>query len=269
MVSGLDKYQKELDQLIYTGDLLTIDMQRACYPEDFDEQIKIVYKTKVKIDEYLSKLPKFKSEYQIWYSEAMSVVKKIIPDRLNDFVGYYEKPKNRKDISHGNYVICDYLQGLRVTHYGEVKVDSSAAICQFDQQLGVLKSARKRFESSLFDIERLVQADLFDSEIEAARELLKNKFLRAAGAVAGVVLEKHLRQVCKDHGVTIRKKHPSISDLNDLLKKDDVIEVAQWRYIQHLGDIRNLCDHNKEQDPKSEQVTDLIDGVAKVSKTVI
>jgi hypothetical protein len=43
--------------------------------------------------------------------------------------------------------------------------------------------------------------------------------LRAAGAVAGVVLEKHLRQVCDDHKITVAKKNPTIGDLNELLKK--------------------------------------------------
>jgi len=70
----------------------------------------------------------------------------------------------------------------------------------------------------LFEIRQLVQADLFDSEIGAARELLENKFLRAAGAVAGVVLEKHLRQVCDDRGLKILKKNPTLGDLNELLK---------------------------------------------------
>ena len=44
-------------------------------------------------------------------------------------------------------------------------------IPQFDQQLAILGAVRARFESSLFDIRQLVQADLFDSELDAAGEL--------------------------------------------------------------------------------------------------
>ena len=120
-----------------------------------------------------------------------------------------------------------------------------------------MKAAEKRFDSSLFEIRQLVQADLFDSEIDAARELLKNKFVRAAGAIAGVVLEKHLTQVCEDHGLEIQKKHPALSDLNELLKANSVIDVLQWRFISMLADIRNLCDHNKAKEPTEQQVTDL------------
>jgi hypothetical protein len=86
---------------------------------------------------------------------------------------------------------------------------------------------RARFESSLFEIRQLVQADLFDSELEAAEELAKNKFTRAAGAVAGVVLERHLTEACGNHAINIAKKAPGISDLNDALKDAAVIDVPQ------------------------------------------
>jgi hypothetical protein len=98
--------------------------------------------------------------------------------------------------------------------------------------------------------------------------LLKNKFFRPAGAVAGVVLEKHLHQVCDDHKIKITKKNPGISDLNELLKVNNIIEVPQWRHISMLADIRNVCDHHKGAEPSLEQVTDLINGVEKVIKTI-
>ncbi len=98
---------------------------------------------------------------------------------------------------------------------------------------------KARFESSLFDIRQLVQADLFDSELDAARELAKSKFKRAAGAGAGVVLGRHLGQVCDSHSIKISKKSPVISDLNNALKDASVIDVPTWRFVQHLADIRN------------------------------
>lgn len=44
--------------------------------------------------------------------------------------------------------------------------------------------------------------------------------------------------------------------------------MPTWRKIQHLGDIRNLCDHNKDREPKNEEVEELIAGVETVIKTV-
>lgn len=269
MASNIDRFRTDLDALVARGQQLEYSMQRECIGnKEFDAQVK--KQLGEKADEILKKLPSFKSAYQAWYSEALALLAQLLPDRVEDFRRLYEKPKSRKEITFENYHIEDYLQGLWVTRYGdEVIVDSSAAIPRFAQQNAMLAAAKRRFESSLFEIRQLVQADLFDSEIDSARELLKMKFYRAAGAIAGVVLEKHLSQVCDDHKVKISKKHLTIGDLNDLLKAANVVDTAQWRYIQHLADIRNLCDHNKKAEPNEEQVLDLVDGVAKIMKTVL
>lgn len=264
----MEKYKADLDALIEAGDQLFISLQRYAFDDEFDEAVKEKFGDKAA--EYLKNIPKFTSEYQAWYSEAKSLVKQLLPDRLADFVRHYEKPKPRKDISFENYRIEDALQGLTITRGYEKRkiVGPEGAIPHLDQQLAILKSVKARFESSLFDIRQLVQADLFDSELDAASELLKQKFARAAGALAGVVLERHLAQVCDNHSIKITKKHPGISDLNELLKGGGVIDVPQWRFIQHLGDIRNLCDHSKATDPTAEQVGDLVSGVTKITKTV-
>jgi len=139
---------------------------------------------------------------------------------------------------------------------------------RFQNQLLILKSTRKRFESSLFGIKQVVQADLFDSELEASKELNKQGFVRCGGAISGVVLEKHLCQVCEHHNISITKKDPTINDFNQILKDKNVIEVPDWRFIQHLSDLRNLCDHDKKIEPTKEQVNELISGVEKITKTI-
>ena len=189
---------------------------------------------------------------------------------MEDFVAHYETPKNRKEVTYATYRILDYLQGLTITreYQKEKIVGPDAAIPQFGQQLAIVKAIESRFESSLFDIRQLVQADLFDSDLDAAEELAKKKFTRAAGAMAGVVLERHLAQVCSNHGLKLTKKSPTIADLNDALKQSKVIDVPDWRFIQHLADLRNLCDHNKASDPTTDQVSELIAGVRKVSRTL-
>jgi hypothetical protein len=268
MTPNLEKYKKDLAALVARGEQLHMAIQFECYPEEFKRAIAKELKGEAK--DVLAKLPSFGESYQTWYSEAKTLIRQVLPDRLADFVRHYEKPKPRKDISYENYRIEDHLQGLTVTrgYDNEKVVGPDAAIPHFRQQLNIVKAVKARFESSLFDIRQLVQADLFDSELESARALAKSGFNRAAGAVAGVVLEKHLRQVCDNHKIAVSKKNPTISDLNDLLKRSEVTEVLQWRFIQHLGDLRNLCDHDKKIEPTKEQVADLIEGVAKVVKTL-
>jgi hypothetical protein len=147
-------------------------------------------------------------------------------------------------------------------------VGPQAAIPQFRQQLDILKSVTVRFESSLFDIRQLATADLFDSELETAGELAKKKFARAAGAVAGVILEKHLKQVCENHSLKISKKAPTIGDLNNALKEANIVDVPQWRFVQHLADIRNVCVHNGQIEPTASQADELVSGITKVVKTL-
>lgn len=147
-------------------------------------------------------------------------------------------------------------------------VPTRAGLSRMEQQVYILKSARARLSSSLFDIKQLVAADLFDSELDAARSLAKGGFLRAAGAMAGVVLEKHLTQVCENRQIKVTKKHPTIADLNDQLKAAEVIDTTRWRATQYLGDIRNLCDHSKDKEPTADQIGELIEGASKILKTL-
>ena len=151
------------------------------------------------------------------------------------------------------------------THLGKKPLTISMLwACAFVNQQKILKSVKARFDSTLFDIKQFVQADLFDSELETARELANHGFLRAAGSIAGVVLEKHLGQVVDNHNIKTRKKDPTISDFNDLLKNGGVLDVPPWRQIQRLGDIRNLCTHNKKREPTREEVEELIEGCRKI-----
>ena len=214
------------------------------------------------------KLPNFNLSYDSWYSESLAVIKQLLPDRVDDFIKQYKQEK-RKDIDFLTYCISDYLLGLRTTKgYQNVVADKSAAVGKMQLQNAILSAVNKKFESKLFDIQEVLQSDIFDSELEAARELTKKGFVRGAGAIAGVVLEKHLGHVCEMHSLKSRKKHPSISDYYQMLKEKEIIDTPKWRFIQHLGDLRNLCDHPKDREPTKEDVLELIEGVEKIIKTV-
>ena len=187
---------------------------------------------------------------------------------------FYERIKieKRKDITFATYTISDYLIGLRVTRgiYKEQVVDAPTAFAvRLLQQVTLLESAVSQLDSILADIHGLLQASLFDHDLLAAGDLLKSGHLRAAGAVAGVVLETHLGQFAVTRGVKVHKKEPTIGDLNEALKAAHVIDIPGWRLIQRLSDIRNLCVHSKERDPTKDEVVDLVRGTDKVVKTML
>ncbi|MGQ7856584.1 hypothetical protein ACUN24_20295 [Pedobacter sp. WC2501] len=177
MATNNDKYKNDFQKLIELGGSLFNAMQYEVFPEEFKKQAKNALKTNEKVETFIKKLPDFGPGYQKWYSESVKLIKQLLPDRLADFVRHYEKPKTRKELTYGNYVLEDYLQGMTVTHgYEKIKiVGPDAAITQFRQQINILQSLEARFESTLFDIKQLVQADLFDTELQSAKELLKHK----------------------------------------------------------------------------------------------
>lgn len=265
------KFAAELDVLIVKGDMLSMAIQNECRPKEFKLQVTEALKgDKDKVEKYFQDLPSFKRDYQAWYTEAQEIIRQVMPNRLADFVSYFDIPKTRKDITFQNYMIRDYLQGLHITRgwEKEVVVDGTAAIPEFAQQLNMVKAAKTTLESSLMDLKAVLQADLFDSEIETAGALANAGYLRAAGAICGVVLEKHLHHVCDGHSIRVAKKHPGVSDLIQILKEGDVITVAQWRFIQSLADTRNLCDHAKGREPSKEEIMDLIAGTERTLKQV-
>jgi hypothetical protein len=187
MISNLEKYKRDFERLMADGVQLSNAQQAEINMERFRAEAKKMLKEDKKVSEFLEKLPSFKGEYQAWYSEGLILLKQLLPDRVSDFTRLYEKPKaSRKHIDCENYVIEDALQGYFITDWeGTEKVGPAAAIPRFTQQINIVKSIERRFESSLFDIKQLVQADVFDSEVDVARELNRKGFTRGGWCRCG------------------------------------------------------------------------------------
>ena len=213
----------------------------------------------------------FSYAYQSWYTTAIKAVESLASDRYAEFRGYYEIDRSRDVVSHETYSIQDYLNKswVGVVYDPNTKNTKGRArmINCFFNQLAILKAIKNRVDSVLTDIEGELFAELEDNEMGVARQLIKIS-PRAAGALAGVVIEGHLRKVSNAHGIEISKKNPAISDLNDPLKDASVIDTSAWRKIRYLADLRNLCSHKKEEEPTKEQVADLLDGTEWLMKTV-
>lgn len=251
--NNLTRYQKDIERLEVHGHELLYGLYNELQNEIGDTFRKLSKERK----EAICKCT-FKDKYNKWYNEALSVIKQLMPERLEDFVNYYKLPK-RKIFSYETYTISDYLIDLvKKNNWGEIIVSPTSVITKFEQQLNIIKSLKERFNSSLYDIKQLLQANIFDSELESASELCKKGFYRAAGAVCGVVVEKHLSQVAISHNLIMSKKKPTINDYNDMLKNNNVIDTATFRRIQLMGDLRNLCDHNKTKEPQKEDIEELI-----------
>lgn len=212
----------------------------------------------------------FGTKYQHWYSSAYKIVEALAPERLPEFVSYYLIDPKRKVTDAGNYVLQDYIKGIgaRTNHYDKPLWDTNNLVAlRVLNQLQILSSLSSRIESILQDVTGHLFAELQDAELVAATQLIKIS-KRAAGALAGVVLERHLQRTADNHKIPVGKKSPTISDLNDPLKNNGVYDTPVWRKVQLLADIRNLCSHQKSAEPTDEQINELIAGVNSIVKTV-
>ncbi len=201
-------------------------------------------------------------EYEGWYTKSLEVIQILQPNRVMDFVGAYKNEK-RKAITISDYVISDALKGITFPFEDTFGIVFQLLI----RQVKILDTCLDKFESKIYSLQSVLQADVFDSELDSAKYLLKNGFLRASGAICGVILEKHLGKVCENRNIKL-VKNPKLANYNDALK-DNAYDMLEWRRMQRLADLRNLCDHDKQREPTKEEVEELISGTDRVIKTII
>ena len=132
----------------------------------------------------------------------------------------------------------------------------------YETYLGALESLKSIFNAAKEDFEggylqstrSLVQAELFDSELEQATELHKAGYLSAAAVIAGVVLETTLRELCACSGIALG----SLNKMNaDLAKNGNYNKLIQKR-ITALADIRNSAAHGKPNEFTTDDVCEMI-----------
>ena len=204
------------------------------------------------------KLP-FGKMYQAWYTKALKAMEFLAPDRTPEFRSYYEADSRRKTFAIDTYSVQDFIKGFEQTGPGSFDA-KTLVLLRIMNQLHILESVESRIDSVLANVEAMLLAGFIDEELATARQVAKVN-PRAAGALAGVILEGHLQRTAKKHNVKISKANPTIGDLNDPLKTASVYDLIAWRKISYLADIRNICSHQKNVEPTKQQVEDLLDGV--------
>ncbi len=125
----------------------------------------------------------------------------------------------------------------------------------FKRLKAVFLAAKEDFEGGyLSSMRTLVQAGVFDSELEQADELLSNGYSTAAAVIAGVVLETALRELCDREGIS----HGKLDKMNADLAKAGVYNKLMQKRITALADIRNSAAHGKPNEFTEQDVTVMI-----------
>lgn len=119
----------------------------------------------------------------------------------------------------------------------------------------IFLAAKEDFEGGyLSSLKKLVQAEVFDTEIEQAKELLNSGYKLASAVIAGVVLETTLRDLCE----TISIPHGKLDKMNAQLAKAGVYNKLQQKRITAIADIRNSAAHGKPDEFSENDVESMI-----------
>ena len=96
------KFEKQLSDLISRGIRLSMAIKHEYFRENVERQIIDEF-GEDKLGEHIGNLPDFKEQYQLWYSEALSLVKQVLPDRLDDFTSYYKYSRVREPLIYQGF----------------------------------------------------------------------------------------------------------------------------------------------------------------------
>ncbi|WP_151745044.1 HEPN domain-containing protein [Acinetobacter calcoaceticus] len=111
----------------------------------------------------------------------------------------------------------------------------------------------------LITFKQIVQAEVFDSELEQAKSLLESGYKNAAAVIAGVVLETAIKELCLNNGIDIERKR--LTQLSDDLAKSGVYNKLQQKQITALADIRNNAAHGNYDEFTKEDVERMISDI--------
>ncbi|MBX9894464.1 MAG: hypothetical protein K2Y09_04690 [Nitrosomonas sp.] len=173
----------------------------------------------------------------------MSIDSKII-ERLDDLINLGQKVRLTRRSPAKNHITSDFVDvqlanqwltsSLNLIHrvFGESSVHYQSMYKHFkeypkwpdvDQAFGVLLSAKDDFEKdALFDVRKLIEADLFDEFLEQAEYLHEAGYYQASAVIAGSVLEDGLRKLCAQNNIALPDK-PKLDWMNAQLVKEGVI----------------------------------------------
>ncbi len=130
----------------------------------------------------------------------------------------------------------------------------------FRRFVPILKAAYDDLKNGfLISFKQLVQAEVFDNELEQAQALLDNNYKNAAAVIAGTVLETAIKELCLNHQIDIEKK--KLTRLNEELAKAGVYSVLQQKQITALADIRNNAAHGNYENFSSDDVKGMIQDI--------
>ena len=119
-------------------------------------------------------------------------------------------------------------------------IDKNTNFYMFLEIKAIFLALKNDYEKGyLNSIKNLIQAEVFETQLEQAKELLKKGYIIASAVIAGTVLETALREICLRNAI----EDGMINKMNDNLAKNGTYSKLQHKRIIALADIRNSSAH--------------------------
>lgn len=131
--------------------------------------------------------------------------------------------------------------------------DSNSSVLR--RLAAVFLAAKEDFEGGFVkSIRSIIQAEVFDDELEQSSELLRTGYITAAAVIAGTVLESTLRGLCVKNGLPTGK----LDKMNSDLAKIGIHNSLLQKKITAIAGIRNSAAHGKIGEFTSTDVESMI-----------
>jgi hypothetical protein len=144
-------------------------------------------------------------------------------------------------------------------HYRELRrIAGEAGSFYIIHCIGIVEAAQRDFDMGLlFDLRKLIAAELLGDFIDQAESLLAGGYFVPAASLAGAVLEDTLRKLCEKHAIPVPSS-TKIDTLNNELARAGVYDKLIQKRITAIADIRNNADHGQFKKFKREDVEDMV-----------
>ncbi len=206
------------------------------------------------------------TKYPSWYRKVLRVVHKLTAQRSHDATDHARHGQDGKQAS--SYV-TETSMGMAILRTGEtISRVRMTFLTRLSQQLSILNSVKDGLEYVLADLQSTLYGEVGDHILITAYELFHHGQRRAAGALAGVLLEVHLAKVATKYRVTIPPKSSGLATLNAALKCGGIYDVEVWRFIQSLGALGHACVYAPAHEPTVDELTEFLQGVQLIRKRV-
>lgn len=147
---------------------------------------------------------------------------------------------------------------LRMFVEAEKPKSMDSAFDRFKRMKAVFLAVKEDFEGGyLVSYRSLVQAEVFTSELDQAREQLSSGYKTPAAVIAGIVLETKLRDMCTALGISLGK----LDKMNADLAKAQAYNSTQQKRITAIAGVRNSAAHGKPEEFTPADVQGMIDDV--------